>query len=120
MNLQRETLGGRKDMVEIVKVGKTWNDARNKALPIFNNDYVEMGIFLLLPGERSPKEGFSIHPNSEEYAYILEGEVVFCTNKQCYNLKEGDIMYNAPGTPHYTENRGKNEAKIIWVVSPPL
>ncbi len=107
-------------MVEIVNIAPMWSRAKDKAIPIFNKEKVEMGIFSLSPGERSPEKGFSVHPVSEEYAYILEGEVEFCTNKECYHLKEGDLMYNAPGTPHYTENRGKREAKIIWVVSPPL
>ncbi len=107
-------------MVEIVNIAKIWGKARNGALTIFKNKSAEMGIFSLGPGERSPSKGFSIHPNSEEYAYILEGEIEFCTDEECYHLKDGDIMYNAPGTPHYTENRGEKEAKIIWVVSPPL
>jgi len=119
MILLKGKIGG-KDMVEIINTGEKWNEARNKAIPIFNNERVEMGIFVLEPGERAPEEGFSIHQDSEEYAYILEGEVLFCTKERCYLLKEGDIMYNAPGTPHYTENRGENEAKIIWVVAPPI
>ncbi len=107
-------------MVEIVNISKMWERAENKALAIFNNQNVEIGIFSLAPGERAPPEGFSVHSDSEEYAYILEGEIEFCTDRECYHLEKGDLMYNAKGTPHYTENRGKKEAKIIWVVSPPL
>ncbi|MCD6275518.1 MAG: cupin domain-containing protein [Thermoplasmata archaeon] len=108
-------------MVEIVKIDeKLWKESINRAMPIFNNENVEMGILTLAPGERSPKEGFSIHPNSEEYAYVLEGEIIFCTDEKCYTLKEGDLMYNSKGTPHYTENKSEKIAKILWAVSPPL
>ncbi len=108
-------------MVEIVSITEDkWKESLNKAMEIFNNTNAELGIFALAPGERSPKEGFSVHPKSEEYAYILEGEVIFCTDRECYTLKKGDLMYNAPGTPHYTENKGKEVAKILWAVSPPL
>mgnify|MGYP000259318910 CR=1 FL=1 len=108
-------------MVEIVKIDdEKWKESLNKALPVFKNINAELGIFVLGPGERSPEQGFSVHPHSEEYAYILKGEVTFCTDKECYHLKKGDLMYNVKGTPHYTENRGEKEAKILWVVSPPL
>ena len=108
-------------MVEIVKLDeKKWKESINRAIAVFENENAEVGIFALSPGERAPREGFSVHPHSEEYAYVLEGEVVFCTDRECYSLREGDLMYNSKGTPHYTENRGNRVAKILWMVSPPL
>ncbi len=108
-------------MVETYRVSEEkWRETLGNASVVFHKDRIEMGIFALKPGERSPKEGFSVHPVNEEYAYIIDGEIEFCTDKKCYPLKKGDMMYNSPGTPHYTVNNGKKIAKIIWVVSPPL
>lgn len=95
-----------------------WEMAKNSAKEIFKNDQIQAGILLLTPNTRLPEMGFSTHENFHEFAYIIEGEVIFGTPSDEIHLKAGDFMYNKPGTPHYTKNISNIPAKILWFLLP--
>jgi len=95
-----------------------WSISENKALEVFKNDQIQVGILLLNPNSRLPETGFSIHENFHEFAYIIEGEVILGTSSDETLLKAGDFMYNKPGTPHYTKNISSIPAKILWFLLP--
>lgn len=96
-----------------------WKNARDNALTLLKTDRLEIGILEISPGVRFPKEGFSVHGENEEFAYVLSGEVVFSTDKESIKLKEGMLMYNKKGTPHATANLGDKPARVLWILSPP-
>jgi uncharacterized cupin superfamily protein len=96
-----------------------WKQAQDTALTIFKTQEAEVGIVEISPGARLPSEGYSVHASNDEFAYILSGEVVFGTDKDAIVLREGTLMYNRMGTPHYTVNRGKEPARIVWILAPP-
>jgi len=103
---------------EVHHLNEIWDAAKNEALEIFKNDHIQIGILLLTPNTRLPETGFSVHENFHEFAYIIDGEVIFGTPKKTTYLKAGDFMYNRPGTPHYTENASDVSAKILWFLVP--
>ncbi|MDJ0270496.1 MAG: cupin domain-containing protein [Aigarchaeota archaeon] len=99
--------------------GKLWDNAKDNAVSILKTDKLEIGILEISPGVRLPKEGYSIHSENDEFAYILSGEVTFGTDKESIKLEEGMVMYNKRGTPHYTVNLSSKPARILWILSPP-
>ena len=77
---------------------------------------------------------FYSHGSSEEFIYILEGELevyvankkyklegeleVYVANKK-YKLSKGDSLYFKSSLKHRFKNTSKKEVKALWVVSPP-
>ncbi|MEN2974827.1 MAG: cupin domain-containing protein [Candidatus Caldarchaeales archaeon] len=98
---------------------KYWSRAVNNAITIIKTDHLEIGILEISQGVRLPKEGYSVHGENDEFAYILSGEVIFGTDKESIKLAEGSFLYNKKGTPHYVTNLEDKPAKILWVLSPP-
>lgn len=106
---------------EIKTLQEKWAESLNEALPLFNIEgNIEVGVLTLEPHTRLPDEGFGAHEESHEFAYVIEGEVLFGTENGEKEMSEGDLMYNKPGTKHYTLNETSKKAKILWFVSPPL
>ena len=62
--------------------------------------------------EDDPHEG-------EEFGYVLSGSVLLTVGGAKHKLKKGDSFYFSPTRPHSLANRGKSEAKIVWVTDPP-
>lgn len=106
--------------IQHVQLGEDlWIKARDSALTLFRTEEAELGILELSPGSRLPREGYSVHPSNDEFAYILSGEVMFCTDKEATVLREGMLIYNKKGTPHYTVNPREKPARIVWLLAPP-
>ena len=62
---------------------------------------------------------FYSHGSSEEFIYILEGELeVYVANKK-YKLSKGDSLYFKSSLKHRFKNTSKKEVKALWVVNPP-
>ena len=84
---------------------------------------IKMGILLASNKEigvdgESGRDYYS-HGNSEEFIYILEGELeVYVANKK-YKLAKGDSLYFKSSLNHRFKNTSKKEVKALWVVSPP-
>lgn len=98
-----------------------WAESINNALSLYDvEDNIEVGILTLEPKTRLPEEGYSVHEKSHEFAYVIEGEVVFGTEDGVSKIKDGELMYNQPGTKHFTKNEIETEAKLLWFVAPPL
>jgi len=93
----------------------------NEAIAIFNVEKnIQVGILKLDPGTRLPEEGMSKHEENHEFSFVIEGEVIVGTQSGEKKIKKGELMYNEPGTEHYTQNKNDKPAKILWFVSPPI
>ena len=104
----------------IFSLEKLWEEAINKPIEILKaENVVEVGVLLVEPNTRLPEKGFSVHENSHEFAYVIEGEVVIGTDEGEKEAKAGEFFYNKPGTPHYALNKSSKPAKILWFVIPP-
>ncbi len=75
-------------------------------------------ILLELPaGGRS----FEMSPTAgEEFAYVLEGTVVLCSDDKRYPVRKGETFYMKCSTFHHLENTKKSPARVLWVSNPPL
>lgn len=60
------------------------------------------------------------HPHEgEEFGYVISGSVVVRLGQKTYVAKTGDTFYYQANKEHEIINRGKREAKIIMVGTPP-
>ncbi|MFZ5436943.1 MAG: cupin domain-containing protein [Bacillota bacterium] len=100
---------------------KIWKESRNKPVEILGmENLIQIGILTVESNTKLPAKGFSIHEHSHEFAYIIEGNAIIGTDEGENEVKEGELLYNKPGTPHYTFNKSSKPAKILWLVTPSL
>lgn len=106
----------------IFSLEKLWEESINKTVELLRvENVVELGVLTLESNTKLPAEGFSIHENSHEFTYVIEGEVVIVTDEGEKVVKAGEeLLYNKPRTPHYTFNRSSKPVKIFWFVIPPI
>lgn len=73
-------------------------------------------IITLLPGGKSyvddPHEG-------EEFGFVLSGSVYLHLGGQRYKAKKHESFYYKTNQVHYLENRGRTNAAVLWVSTPP-
>lgn len=75
-------------------------------------------IRITAPAGYSSGEEPVIH-YGEQFVFVLEGKIEITAGEETYRLGAGDSMYLAAGTPHTWRNAGKDEARLISVVTPP-
>lgn len=56
---------------------------------------------------------------TEKFIYVLEGKIRAKIGTDEYRLSKGDSIYFDPSLPHVFFNGGKNEARLLAVLSPP-
>ena len=78
---------------------------------------MELIIIDLAPGGQSviddPHAG-------EEFGYVLEGQITLILNKKRYIIKKGETFYYTANGEHYIINNTNNNAKVLWVSTPPM
>jgi DNA-binding transcriptional MerR regulator len=83
----------------------------------WGNTAMEPHLFRVKPGGGS---GESYSHDGEEFLHVLRGEFeLWLHNEGHYLLKAGDSLYFESSTPHRWKNRGRAEAWILWVNTPP-
>ena len=75
-------------------------------------------ILLELSPQGSSKE-FDPH-DGEEFGYVLEGRITLVNGDKEYPVKKGETFYINGKYRHYLKNNGKNEARVLWITTPPL
>lgn len=85
-------------------------------VPNAQKNIMEPVIITLSPGGSSkeilPYEG-------EEFGYVLEGEIRLVYGTDEFLLEEGETFYLSPLELHYLENGTNQDAKVLWVSTPP-
>lgn len=89
-------------------------------MELLAGDILQAGVALIKPGERYPPQGYSSHSESDELSFMLSGKLKFCTDKEEIVLGPGDLLLNPKGTPHYIENVGDEEVRVLWVLAPKI
>lgn len=84
------------------------------------SNHMMAGIVVVNPGQRIPSDGYSIHEESDELAYVVEGKAVFGTDEKEFEIQANDLLFNPKGTKHYVRNDGPVPCKIVWALSPPM
>ncbi len=72
-----------------------------------------MRRFFLAPGGRIPAHA---HPSIEHEQVVVRGEMVIGLNEETHTVHAGDAIFIPAGTPHWYENRGKEEVEFLCVV----
>ncbi|WP_461866335.1 cupin domain-containing protein [Thermococcus sp.] len=104
-------------MVEVLNFNEKWEKSLGEAMKILDvNAKIQVGILTIPPHARLPENGFSIHKEHHEFAYVIEGEVTLVTDKGEFPAKNGEFVYNEPNTPHYTVNKTEKPAKVLWML----
>ncbi|RDD53416.1 MAG: cupin domain-containing protein [Candidatus Korarchaeota archaeon NZ13-K] len=97
-----------------------WRGVKDHVLELLTGDILQSGVAVVRPGERYPPQGFSSHPESDELSFMISGTLRFCTDREELILRPGDLLLNPKGTPHYIENIGNEEVRVLWVLAPKI
>jgi transcriptional regulator with XRE-family HTH domain len=71
---------------------------------------------IVKPGAGS--EGTYRH-EGEEMGIVLEGTLELTVDTRVYDLEPGDAFYFRSSRKHGYRNKGKEETRMIWVITPP-
>ncbi|MEM0017953.1 MAG: cupin domain-containing protein [Candidatus Korarchaeum sp.] len=97
-----------------------WSGVKEHVLELLTGDILQSGVAVIKPGERYPPKGFSSHSESDELSFMISGTLKFCTDEEELVLRPGDLLLNPKGTPHYIENIGDEEVRVLWVLAPKI
>ncbi len=85
-------------------------------VPDAQKNSMEPILLELNPGSRS----FELPPlESEEFGYVLRGQVTLVAGKRRHTVKKGGSFCLHPAATHYLENNGTKPAAVLWVSTPP-
>jgi len=86
-------------------------------IPGSGNRKMDPVLVSIKPGEETFKD--SAH-EGEELGFLLKGKIKLILDDKTFALKEGDCFYFSADKKHSVINVGKEVAKILWVVTPPI
>jgi transcriptional regulator with XRE-family HTH domain len=73
------------------------------------------------PGGRlDEKDGLQHPPGSEEFVFVMKGELEFLLDGEIISLKEGDTLYFYGDLPHKWINNGNKTAMVLFIWTPPV
>ena len=85
-------------------------------VPDAQKNSMEPILLELAPGGKSPV----LAPlESEEFGFVLRGQVTLVAGKRSYTVKKGDSFCLRPSAAHYLENVSARPAAVLWVSTPP-
>jgi len=58
--------------------------------------------------------------DGEEFAYVLDGELLYIIAGKQYRLRAGDSIYFPATVPHAIHNDAGQPARVLWVLTPRL
>jgi transcriptional regulator with XRE-family HTH domain len=56
----------------------------------------------------------------EEFGFVLEGQVTLVLNKKRYIIRKGESFYYLANKEHYLTNNSHQNAKVLWISTPPM
>lgn len=80
-----------------------------------NNDMEPILLTLEAGGATPPDDPHG----GEEFGYVLSGTVYLHIGATPYRVRRGESFCFEPALPHFIQNRGKKEAKVLWISTPP-
>lgn len=85
-------------------------------VPNAQKNMMEPILLRLKPGGKSQ----ILHPTeAEAFGYVLQGKVRLHYGDQAYTVKRGQTFYITCDQSHYLTNDWENDAKVLWVSTPP-
>jgi transcriptional regulator with XRE-family HTH domain len=85
-------------------------------VPGAQNREMDPVLVTLKPGEEMEEQDYH---EGEEFGYVMQGRVQLRLDDRLYKVNKDECFYFDSGKKHTVKNTGKNDAKILWVVTPP-
>ena len=95
--------------------GISWNILGQTYVPKNRTDHCFSWHATLPPGTFVPPH---IHPDQDEYLYMLEGKLDFMLGGADAQATPGDLIRLGMGVPHGIFNKSEQTAKVLFWVSP--
>ncbi|HIU77968.1 MAG TPA: helix-turn-helix transcriptional regulator [Candidatus Avilachnospira avicola] len=86
-------------------------------VPNAQKNEMEPILLTLKPGCRS--EIMESH-GGEEFGYVLKGSISLVIDEKKYRLRPRETFYINGKKTHYLLNTGSNEARVLWITTPPM
>jgi transcriptional regulator with XRE-family HTH domain/KaiC/GvpD/RAD55 family RecA-like ATPase len=95
--------------------------SNNLKLQLLVSDVINrrMEPYLLIMKEGTVIDGHFYSHKGDEFAFVMEGELEVEIQDEKQLLKEGDSLYISSTFPSKWVNIGKEDAVLLWVLSPP-
>jgi transcriptional regulator with XRE-family HTH domain len=77
---------------------------------------LDANVHVVAPGADN---GGTIRHDGEEIGFVAAGEVELTVAGETHRLRAGDSFFFRSQLPHGYRNVGKDEARIVWVATPP-
>jgi transcriptional regulator with XRE-family HTH domain len=71
-------------------------------------------------GSLDENEGLRHPAGSEEFVFVMKGELEFLLDDEIINLKEGDTLYFYGDLPHRWYNKSNKTAEVLFIWTPPV
>ena len=95
--------------------GISWNILGQTYVPKSKTEHSFSWHATLPPGTFVPPH---IHPDQDEYLYMLEGKLDFMLGNSEAQATAGDLIRLGMGVPHGIFNKSEQTAKVLFWVSP--
>lgn len=56
----------------------------------------------------------------EEFGYVLKGSITIVQGSKKYKVRAKETFYMDGSKSHYLYNHGNNDAKVLWITTPPI
>ena len=56
----------------------------------------------------------------QEFGYVLNGQVELVIGKKVYSMKAKESFYLNGARSHFIRNKGKKDAVLLWIATPPM
>ena len=101
---------------ERIEVEGTGASEFHLLVPGSTNNEMDPILLTLKPGEKlEPRDP---HPG-EQFGYVLKGTITLKLGSKTYAASNNNCFYFTSDQPHQIMNMGKNDASLLWVVTPP-
>lgn len=85
-------------------------------IPNAQKNMLEPIVLTLSPGSSTQEDA----PHAgEEFGYMLSGTASLVLGGKRHRVKKGSSFCFKPNAPHYIENTGRVEVRLLWVSTPP-
>jgi transcriptional regulator with XRE-family HTH domain len=110
------TRAGERQIVEMDSLRAGDGIRMERLVPYAKGHLIQGNIHVIAPGGSS--DGTITH-SGEEVGYVISGEIDLEVGGQVYRVRAGDSFCYRSDLPHGYRNRGKAEARVLFVNTPP-
>jgi transcriptional regulator with XRE-family HTH domain len=108
---------GQRPVIELDASRRGAGIRMERVIPYARGHLLQSNIHIVAPGGAS--DGLISH-EGEEVGYIIAGELELIVGDKTYSVSAGDTFCFRSELEHGYRNRGKNEARILFVNTPPI